>query len=83
MQHKSFWENTFARVMKCPTLHFMLPNSPTFVLVLALGGSSCPSHMYEVTHDFIVVHVKAIQKSLGDKPKCVYIFLQTPHEDLR
>ncbi|KAG1685953.1 hypothetical protein GQR58_008894 [Nymphon striatum] len=25
--------------------------------------------MYEVTHDFIVVHIKALQKSLGDKPK--------------
>ena len=36
--------------------------------------------MQEVTYDFIVVYIKASQKSLGDKPKSVYIFLQTPHE---
>ena len=34
----------------------------------------------EVTYDFLVVHINASQKSLGDKPKSVYIFLQTPHE---
>ena len=36
--------------------------------------------MHEVTHDFLVVHIKASQKSLGDKPKSVHIFLQTPRE---
>ncbi len=36
--------------------------------------------MHEVTYDFLVVHINASQKSLGDKPKSVYIFLQTPHE---
>ena len=51
-----------------------------FVLLLALGGSSWPSQMHKVTYDFLVVHIKASQKSLGDKPKSVYIFLQTPHE---
>ena len=34
--------------------------------------------MHEVTYDFLVVYIKASQKSLGDKPKSVYIFLQTP-----
>ena len=34
--------------------------------------------MHEATYDFLVVHIKASQKSLGDKPKSVYIFLQTP-----
>ena len=36
--------------------------------------------MHEVTYDFLVAHIKASQKSSGDKPKSVYIFLQTPHE---
>ena len=36
--------------------------------------------MHEVTYDFFVVHIKASQKRLGDKPKSVYMFLQTPHE---
>ena len=36
--------------------------------------------MHEVTYDFLVAHIKASQKSLGDKPKSVYIFLETPHE---
>ena len=36
--------------------------------------------MHEVTYDFLVVHIKASQKSLGDKPKSVYIFIQSPHE---
>ena len=35
--------------------------------------------MHEVTYDFLV-YIKASQKSLGDKPKSVYIFLQTSHE---
>ena len=49
-------------------------------ILLALGGCSWPSLMHEVTHDFLVVHIKASQKSLGDKPKSVHIFLQTPRE---
>ena len=49
-------------------------------ILLALGGNSWPSQMHEVTYDFLVVHIKVSQKSLGDKPKSVYIFLQTPHE---
>ena len=46
------------------------------------GGNRCswPSQMHEVTYDFLVVHIKASQKSLGDKPKSVYIFLQNPHD---
>ena len=36
--------------------------------------------MHEVTYDFLAVHIKASQKSLGDKPKSAYNFLQTPHE---
>jgi len=48
------------------------------VVLLALGVSSCPSQMYEVTHVFIVVHIKTFSKSLGVKPKSLYIFLQTP-----
>ena len=64
--------------MKLSTLDDTLVIS---LLLQALGGSSCPSQMYEVTHDFIVIHIKAFQKSLGDSPKSVYIFLQTPHED--
>ena len=43
-------------------------------------GRSWPSQMHEVTYDFLVAHIKASQQSLGDKPKSVYIFLQTPHE---
>ncbi len=43
-------------------------------------GRSWPSQMHEVTYDFLVARIKASQKSLGDKPKSVYIFLQTPHE---
>ena len=27
--------------------------------------------MYKVTYDFLVVHIKASQKRLGDKPKCI------------
>ena len=50
------------------------------VIVKALGGCSWPSLMHGVTHDFLVVHIKASQKSLGDKPKSVHIFLQTPRE---
>ena len=53
---------------------------PYCLLLLALGGCSWPSLMHEVTHDFLVVHIKASQKSLGDKPKSVHIFLQTPRE---
>ena len=49
-------------------------------VLLALGGCSWPSLMHEVTDDFLVVHIKASQKSLGDKPKSVHIFLQTPRE---
>ena len=49
-------------------------------VLLALGGCSWPSLMHGVTHDFLVVHIKASQKSLGDKPKSVHIFLQTPRE---
>ena len=49
-----------------------------FVILLALGGCSWPSLMHEVTRDFLVVHIKASQKSVGDKPKSVHIFLQTP-----
>ena len=41
-------------------------------------GISLSSQKHEVTYDFIVVHIEATQKSFGDKPKCVYIFLQTP-----
>jgi len=47
-------------------------------ILLALGVSLCPSQMYEVTHVFIVVHIKTFLKSLGVKPKSLYIFLHTP-----
>ena len=45
---------------------------------MALGGRSLSSPMHEVTYDFLVVPIKVSQKSLGDKPKSVYILLQTP-----
>ena len=50
----------------------------TFTIGSRGGGGSWPSQMHEVTYDFLVAHIKASQKSLGDKPKSVYIFLQTP-----
>ena len=59
---------------------FSCATNSIITLLLALGGSSWPSQMHEVTYDFLVVHIKVSQKSLGDKPKSVYIFLQTPHE---
>ena len=36
--------------------------------------------MHEVTYDFLVEHIKTSHKNVGDKPKSVYISLQTPHE---
>ena len=58
----------------------------TGTTVQGLGGRSWPSLMHEVTYDFLVVHIKASQKSLGDTPKSVYIILQTPprsvHKDI-
>ena len=49
-------------------------------ILLALGGggaSSWPSQMHEVTYDFLVVHIRASQKRLGDK--CIH-FPTDPHE---
>ena len=60
--------------------HYEIMNIELLLLLLALGGCSWPSLLHEVTHDFLVVHIKASQKSLGDKPKSVHIFLQTPRE---
>ena len=62
---------------------FSTPASPVVKprqLLQNLGGAvfSCPSLMYEVTHVFIVVHIKTFQKSLGVKSKILYIFLQSP-----
>ena len=46
----------------------------------ALGGRSWPSQMHEVTHDFIVVHIKACQQRLGDTSKRVglHAFIYRP-----
>ena len=58
----------------------MFKNVVLLLLALGGGGSSWPSQMHEVSYDCLVVPIKVSQKSLGDKPKSVYIFLQTPHE---
>ena len=47
------------------------------LITLGSGGSLCPSQKYRVTYDFLVLHIKAFQKSLGDRPKCGQALLQT------
>ena len=34
-------------------------------LLMVLDGSSFSSHMYEVAHYFIVVHINAFKKNVG------------------
>ena len=69
-------KNLISHVNPCPSFHGSAINNGrlewlSLLLLLALGGCSWPSLMHELTHDFLVVHIKASQKSLGDKPKSV------------
>ena len=58
-------------------LYFSINNANFKCFTPGSEGSLCPSQKYRVTYDFLVLHIKALQKSLGDRLKCGQVLLQT------